>query len=264
MQGHRDLFLVVDAGNSRIKLGLATSGLQISFLEGVAHNRNATAVGLAEEIAARLKGAGVDAKGIDAAFVSSPAQTIEPALKQALWALGFHKVKFVPRDVPVPLKNRYKNPEALGADRLLGAYAAVKLFGVSSAVVVDCGTATTFNCVQDGVFLGGLICPGLETSAKALAGSAAGLFVPDLRRCADLSPIARDTDQALRSGFLLGFAGMIEGVLADIKPLMPPDVVVIGAGGLASTLESVRPLFDKSVKGLVLHGLALVAESSFV
>jgi type III pantothenate kinase len=154
---------------------------------------------------------------------------------------------------------RYQDPRALGADRLVCVAAAKALYG-APALVIDFGTATTFNALdKQGDFVGGAIAPGLAMSAEALHRFTARLPLVELA----LPPraLAANTDDALRSGVVLGYIGLVEGLIGRLRAEMDaPQARVIATGGSAALLaphcasiEIVEPL-------LTLYGLRLLYE----
>jgi type III pantothenate kinase len=165
--------------------------------------------------------------------------------------------------VPIPI--RVDRPADVGADRLVNALAAQRLYG-PPAVVVDLGTATTFDCVAaDGAYVGGAIAPGLELGLEALAARTAKLPRIELR--APERAIGRDTVSAMQSGTIFGYQALAGGLLARIRTeladahgLAPRDVRAILTGGLsaapwAAELEGVDAIDpDLTLKGLaILH-----------
>jgi type III pantothenate kinase len=165
----------------------------------------------------------------------------------------------------VPLPVRTERPDEVGADRLVNALAAARLYG-TPAVVVDLGTATTFDCVgADGAFVGGAIAPGLELGLDALAAGTAKLPRVDLRT--PDRAIGRDTVGAIQAGAVLGHQALVAGLLdrirhelADAAGSAARDVRVILTGGLsaapwAGDLEGVDAIDpDLTLKGLaILH-----------
>ncbi len=156
---------------------------------------------------------------------------------------------------------RYDPPAALGVDRLLGAIAARQAWG-APVVVVDFGTATTFNVVtSDGGFAGGAIAPGVQTAAEALVAAGARLRAVDLGSASDLLLVGRSTEQSLRSGVLHGFAGLVSGLLARIAQQLSergePPAPVVATGGMAGAMVPLLPVC-RLAPGLVLDGLRLV------
>jgi type III pantothenate kinase len=164
-----------------------------------------------------------------------------------------------PEDIPVPLENRYARPHEVGADRLVGAFAARRLFPDSPGIIcVDFGTATTFDCVRDNAYLGGLICPGVLSSANALCARTAklpqvSLEIEETRPTPGLS-----TATSLNHGFIFGFAAMTEGICARLALDMPKPVSVVGIGGFAQSLSQVTSCFDAVRPDLLLDGLRIL------
>ena len=165
----------------------------------------------------------------------------------------------------VPLPVRVDRPGEVGADRLVNALAAARLHG-TPAVVVDFGTATTFDCVAaDGAFVGGAIAPGLELGLEALAARTAKLPRVELR--APDRAIGRDTRRAMQSGTVLGYQALVAGLLARIRRELAdagdvapgrrprdPDRRPVG-GAVGPRLEGVDAIDpDLTLKGLaILH-----------
>jgi type III pantothenate kinase len=152
----------------------------------------------------------------------------------------------------------------VGADRLVNALAAARLYG-TPAVVVDFGTATTFDCVgADGAYIGGAIAPGLELGLEALAARTAKLPRIELR--APDRAIGRDTVSAMQSGTVFGYQALATGLLArirrelaDLSGIEPAAVKTILTGGLsaapwAADLDGV----DAIDPDLTLRGLAIL------
>ena len=163
----------------------------------------------------------------------------------------------------VPLAVRVDRPDEVGADRIVNALAAARLYG-APAVVVDFGTATTFDCVgPDGAYVGGAIAPGLELGLEALATRTARLPRIELRT--PDRAIGRDTVSAMQSGTVFGYQALASGLLARIRAelaegfgVAPADVRAILTGGLsaapwASGVEGVDVIDpDLTLKGLAI------------
>ncbi|GAA3488035.1 type III pantothenate kinase [Streptomyces sp. NPDC087440] len=154
------------------------------------------------------------------------------------------------------------NPKEVGADRIVNAVAAVELYG-GPAVVVDFGTATTFDAVSaKGEYVGGVIAPGIEISVDALGVKGAQLRKIELAR--PRSVIGKNTVEAMQSGIVYGFAGQVDGVVArmarELSPQDPDDVTVIATGGLAPIILGEATAVDEHEPWLTLIGLRLVYE----
>lgn len=154
---------------------------------------------------------------------------------------------------------RYDDPRALGADRLVAAVAAKAKFG-APVIVIDFGTATTFNAVnRAGEYVGGAIAPGLNLAADALHQSTAQL--PRVNLAMPPRAIATNTVHAMQSGILLGYVGMIEGMVARMRgELGEPAARVIATGGLARMLAPQTRAIEAVEPDLILNGLRIVFE----
>lgn len=256
------MLLAIDVGNSNITIGLVRNGVL------AATRRAATPVrSTADEIELLLDGllrlddasfADVDAVACASVVPSITAhvETIAARRERALTlaATGI-----------VPIAVRTERPGEVGADRLVNALAAGRLYG-TPAVVVDFGTATTFDCVaRDGAYVGGAIAPGLELGLEALAARTAKLPRIELR--APDRAIGRDTVSAMQSGTVFGYQALATGLLArirrelaDLDGVAPTDVRAILTGGLSAApwargLEGVDAIDpDLTLKGLaILH-----------
>ncbi|HEY8980347.1 MAG TPA: type III pantothenate kinase [Streptomyces sp.] len=153
------------------------------------------------------------------------------------------------------------NPKEVGADRIVNVVAAVELYG-GPAVVVDFGTATTFEAISArGEYVGGVIAPGIGISAEALGVKGAQLRKVELAR--PRSVIGKNTVEAMRSGIVYGFAGQVDGVVRRIVRELaadPDDVTVIATGGLAPVVLGEVSVIDEHEPWLTLIGLRLVYE----
>jgi type III pantothenate kinase len=154
---------------------------------------------------------------------------------------------------------RIDNPREVGADRLVNAIAAYARFG-RSCVVVDFGTAITYDAVSDqGEYLGGIITPGAEISLDALYERAAKL--PKVEMLEPRALIGKSTVEAIRSGIAFGFAGQVEGIVGRLRQELGEDTPVIATGGLAGVVVPfARATIDEVDDLLTLTGLRLIWE----
>jgi len=151
------------------------------------------------------------------------------------------------------------NPREVGTDRIINAVAAGRLYG-GPAIVVDFGTATTFDAVSaEGAYVGGAIAPGIGISLDALGQRGAQLRKVELAR--PRSVIGKNTVEALQSGALYGFAGQVDGTVRRMAVELaddPDDVAVIATGGLAPLLLGDAETLQHHEPWLTLVGLGLV------
>jgi type III pantothenate kinase len=151
----------------------------------------------------------------------------------------------------------YDNPKDVGADRIANAAAAFAKYG-GPAIVVDFGTATTFDVISaDGEYLGGVISPGLKVSAGALFGRAARL--PKVELMAPRSVIAKSTVESMQAGLILGTASMVDGMVERIVKELG-HVTVIATGGLADLVVEHCVSIQHTEPWLTLEGLRLIFE----
>jgi len=164
----------------------------------------------------------------------------------------------VANDIKTGVKILTDYPAEVGADRILNALATHRLHG-SPAIVVDFGTATTFDAVSaDGDYLGGAIAPGLGIAAEALFSRTAKL--PRIELVAPPKAIGRNSIHAMQSGLVLGYIGLIEGLVTRIRAELGGQAKVIGTGGLAPLLAKETNIIETVDQMLTLEGLRLMYE----
>lgn len=159
-------------------------------------------------------------------------------------------------DVKLGLKVLTVRPEAVGADRLINAVAAHRQYG-GSLIVVDFGTATTFDIVNaDGDYEGGVISPGINLSAEALHKAAA--MLPRVAVTRTLSVIGKDTVPAMQSGLYWGYIGLVEGIVNRVKAEYGEPMTVIATGGLGRVFYRQTPVIDHYDPDLTIRGLVQI------
>lgn len=243
--------LAVDAGNTNLTLGLYDGARLIRRSRIETHpvrpgGRVARAV-------ARLARAGAARAVVFGTVVPALRGPIRAGARAA--GLPFLEVGPGSR---LGLRLAVRTPRSVGADRVLNALAARALYG-APAVVVDFGTATTFDCVSaKGDYLGGAILPGPRLAAKALRLHTAKL--PEVTVAPTRRVIGKDTVECIRAGLYWGYLGMIERVLAEtLKEMREPRAAVVLTGGLAG-LFSGRLRRARHAPDLTLDGLRLAYE----
>jgi type III pantothenate kinase len=158
----------------------------------------------------------------------------------------------------LPLK--VEEPRQVGADRVVKAVAAVELYG-PPLIVVDLGTATTFDCINArGEFVGGAIAPGISTATDALLNRAARLFRVELVRPKEA--IGRDTVSNIQSGVVYGWAGLVDGIVDRLKAEMDGTPRVIATGGHANLIANVAKSINDVNEHLAFEGLRILWERS--
>jgi type III pantothenate kinase len=214
-----------------------------------------------ETLAGGSERGGREAGPAPVAYEGSVVATVVPAhLEMLTTALsGLHRGEplVVGPSIDLGIRIGYERPADLGPDRIADAAAGHAEVG-GAVIVVDLGTATTFNAVTaDGIFLGGAIAPGIGTGADALARAASRLFRPSLTFPERV--IGRTTEESLRSGILHGAVTMIDG-MADLLRAEMGGAVVIATGGFAPLVAPQSRTIDRSDELLTLKGLKLLYE----
>lgn len=250
--------LLLDIGNTNIKFGLADRGGLLRYYSlPSTHNQTSDSLGL--YLLSLLQHAGTAPQDLSAALASSVVPNLNPLLRKACADYLNLRLLFVPDDIPLPLENRYAEPAQVGADRLVGAFAARSLYPEPASIIcVDYGTATTFDCVEGNAYLGGLICPGVLSSASALASRTAKLPTVSLDVDPDGPYPGLSTSASINHGFVFGFVAMTEGLCERLKKRLQGPCFVLGTGGFATSLAAVTTAFDAVRADLLLEGLRLV------
>lgn len=253
--------LFFDVGNTNIKIGLShrQSGLA-SYVLPTPLGTTADQLGL--DLLAILGREGLSPEDLKDILAVSVVPPVDPMLRQACKRFLGRVPLFVPDDIPVPMENRYERPEQVGADRLVAAYAARKFTNNHCVVSVDFGTATTFDVVRGNSYLGGLICPGVLSSARALAHDTAKLPQIDLEPKSLKLTIGRSTVESLNQGLLFGFASLVEGILDRLEADLGEPIAVVATGGFAPQLARVCPAIANVRPELLLDGLRMVYEET--
>lgn len=249
--------LVVDAGNTNTAFGVFRNGGLVAHLR-LSTDRRRTADELAATILPLLAAHELDPKATDGVLVSSVVPPLDVALEQLAFQYFGCPARFVTNDLPVGIDIRYPNPTEIGADRIVNAVAAVAAYG-APVVVVDFGTATTFDVVDaGGAYVGGVIAPGLMISAEALFAHASRLYRINVRRPESL--IGTSTDGAMQSGIYYGYIGQVDGILARLSEALPDLKTVVATGGLARLVAEGSAYIRDVAPRLTIHGLRLIDE----
>jgi type III pantothenate kinase len=194
---------------------------------------------------------------IDKVIVASVVPRATRKLESALKKLKVKPVFILGKNLVVPVKNRYQFPWQVGQDRLVNAFAAIKLYG-SPAIVVDFGTAITFDAISSKQeYLGGMILPGIETSLAALYEKTA--LLPRIKlSSAPKGLIGKNTRDSMLSGVIFGFASLTDGIIKKFKLKLGQRTKVIGTGGNIKFISPHCPEFQAIDINLTLKGLNLI------
>jgi type III pantothenate kinase len=258
------MLLVVDIGNTNVTLGLfpmdqgrPASRLRASWRLSTLHHGTSDEYGM--KILALARHAAVEPAHIRAMAVASVVPPLDPVFQDVGKAYFHLSPLFVGPDIETGVKVLYANPSEVGADRIVNAAAAYDLVK-GACLIVDFGTATTFDCVNSrGDYMGGVIAPGPRMAAEALAQKTAKLpLVGAFRRPS--SVIGKTTMDSLLSGLFYGYAGLTEEILRRLKNEMGGNPVVLATGGLAPLMRSSVKSIKRIEPDLTLQGLRLIWE----
>jgi len=251
------MLLVIDVGNTQTLAGVY-HGDELLHEWRISTERAATADELAADHDQILRLRGGSLASLDEMVVAS----VVPELSAAYGSLA---LKYLQREalmigpgVRTGISLAIDNPHELGADRIVNAVAAHQRHD-GPCIVVDFGTATTFDAVSEaGEYVGGVIAPGIETSLDALASRAARLVKIDL--VAPSRVIGKSTVESMRSGVVYGAVAMVDGIVALMREELGPGTLVIATGGLATLVCRHSLQIDENDPLLTLEGLRLVHE----
>lgn len=250
------MIMVFDVGNTETTVGLF-DGEELRE-----HWRlTTTAARTSDEIRLMIHGlmqaADIDAKVISGSAIGSVVPPVTPVLYEACREMFGGKPVVINGKSKLPIKLKVDEPMTVGADRILNTLAASQIYK-RDTIVVDLGTATTYDCITaEGVFLGGVIQPGVISSAESLFRKTSQLPATELRPPKKV--IGTRTDDCIRGGVLFGAADSITGIVARIKGAWPtPETpYVVGTGGLVEVVAPYCATFDHLEPFLTLRGLAL-------
>jgi type III pantothenate kinase len=257
------VLLVVDIGNSNLTVGLVVDGA-LTGSRRATTPRTATADELEILLAGLLELEGRRIGELDAVAVASVVPLVSEALAAVVERRGITLLEATADTVPIDV--RVQQPSEVGADRLVNALAVQRLYGMP-AIVIDFGTATTFDVVaRDGAYLGGAIAPGLELGLEALAARTAKL--PRIELHMPERAIGNDTESAMRSGAVNGYIGLTRELLerlrtelASTEGVEPSSIRTVVTGGLAGQpWVGEIPGIDAIDLDLTLKGLAILHE----
>lgn len=253
------MLLAVDIGNTNIHFGLwQPNAWRLSWRARTVANK------MPDEYAVLLKNflssAGLSYRAITGVAISSVVPPLTPAFVELFQRYTQLEPLVVTASTPAGVQIAIDQPEQAGADRIVNAAAVVALYG-PPAIVIDFGTATTFDVISGGgAYTGGAIAPGIGIAHDALVSRTARLHKVDLEP--PPSPIGANTIHAMQSGIFWGYVALVEGLVARIKSAMQETqpIQVIATGGLAPLFHRHTAVIDTLAPELTLDGLRIIYE----
>lgn len=247
------MFLGIDIGNTTILLGVYEEDrLLLHGRLGTQKDRGTAFYG--PEILKALSP--IPKEGIRRTLVSSVVPRLDAVFRETLaHYIGVRPLFVDPLSAGMPIK--ILHPEELGADRIVNAVAGYELYG-GPVVVIDFGTATTYDVIsRRGEYLGGLIAPGIEVSARAMWEKAERLYEVEITRPAKV--IGQETSSSMQSGIFYGGLGQMEGIITRIRCELGLEFKVVATGGLAGLVAQDSDLVDEINPYLTLEGLRIIS-----
>ena len=263
------MLLTIDIGNTAVTIGVFRDGITgetdangaspverlVTTLRFATDSRR-----LADEYGIMLKNLlefrGIATNNVTAACICSVVPPLTGMFEDVCQRFFGVEPLLVSSQIDLGMPIKYDTPRDVGADRIVDAVAAVKLYG-APAIVVDLGTATVLDAVsRDGEYLGGAITPGINVSVDALYHNTSLLRRVEL--VAPPTAVGRNTTAALQSGIVLGYAGLVSTMVERFKAEIGEDASVVGTGGLVTVIADHAPVFDHINQELTLVGLDLI------
>ncbi len=253
------MLLVVDVGNSHTVLGLF-EGEELRAHWRLVTSVHRTADEIRVFIGALLQQSGIDPRAVRGCCISSVVPPLNRCLDEVCRGMFGAAPVMVGPGIRTGIVLQVENPKEVGADRIANAVGAVATYP-GPLILVDFGTATTFDAVSDrGEYRGGVIVPGIEASADALFERCAKLPRVEISR--PPSVIGRDTVSNIRSGLTYGYADLVDGLIARMIQEMGGRPTVVATGGLAAIIAEIAQRIDHVDPLLTLRGLRLLFEKN--
>jgi type III pantothenate kinase len=252
------VLLTVDIGNTNVVVGLF-EGQQLKAHWRLQTVRQKLADEWGLQLLTIMRHSGYPPARVTGAIIASVVPSLTSVFTEMFEVYFSVEALRVEPGLKTGINLRYEDPRQLGADRLVNVVATWQLYG-GPAIIVDCGTATKFEALAStGEYLGGAIAPGLRIGAEALFQSASRLFGVEL--VPPQQAIGRNIPHSLQAGIMLGYTGLVQGMLRRFRAEMKESgpVKVVATGGLASLIaQDAAGLFDVLDPELTLRGLQLL------
>jgi type III pantothenate kinase len=259
------MLLVIDIGNTNVHMGLwSANSWKLNWRARTVTDK------MPDEYAVLLRNflnsADIGWKAITGVVIGSVVPPLTASFSELVQRYLSMEPIIVTHKLDTGVKIAIDQPEQAGADRIINAAAVVALYG-GPAIVIDFGTATTFDVVSaDGAYCGGAISPGIGVAHDALVSRAARLHKVDLQPPPD--PIGGNTIHAMQSGIFWGYVSLVEGLVTRIKTSMVKNgyapteeaIQVIGTGGLSALFQAHSDCIHKIAPELTLDGLRIIYE----
>lgn len=251
------MLLVVDIGNTNVVLGLY-DGTRLLHTFRISSSRTRTADEYGVMLYQLAQQRKIDVTAVEGTIVASVVPPLTETMSNALRTTFAREPLVVGPGLKTGMSILYENPREVGADRIVNAVAAYERVK-GPLIVVDFGTATTFDCVSAaGEYLGGVIVPGILVSLDGLLARAAKLTRIEVAEPPRV--LGRNTTHALQSGIIFGYASMVDGLIERLSAELGVKMAVFGTGGLAPLVAKHTKSIEEVCPELTLEGLRLIYE----
>lgn len=251
------LLLAIDVGNTNMVIGVyrAEKLLQHWRME-TKKERTADEFGIFfKEL---FQFAGLNFNDVGSIVISNVVPPMEFSLQRMCQRYFELKPRFVTAAMKLPVKIGYRNPQEVGADRIVNAVAGIYKYG-TPLIIVDFGTATTFDFIaKNKTYKGGCICPGIAISNEALFQHASKLPRVEIKR--PRSIVGRNTIESIQAGIFYGYVGMVDEIVRRMKKETGSRCKVVATGGFLSLITEASQTIDVADSFLTLEGLRLISE----
>lgn len=254
------MLFTINVGNTNILLGVY-EGKKLLMHWRLGTDRERTSDEFGAYFMSFFNNEKLDISKVEAVIIASVVPPIMYSLEHSIRKYFKKEPIIIGPGIKTGINIKYENPRELGADRIVNAVAAYEIYG-GPVIVVDFGTATTFNAVSSkGEFLGGAICPGIKISAAALTQKTAKL--PKVELSKPESVIGRNTSAGMQAGLFYGYVGQVNYIVNRMKKEMKEtDVKVIATGGLARLISGETESIDEINGLLILEGLRIIYDKN--
>ncbi len=249
------MLLAIDVGNTSITFGVFDNEVLITSFN-IKTSKNSTIEQFHSNLFNKLSEKSLDSNRITASIISSVVPELKDVLADTVknvTGLDPIEVSHTSRtDMPI----LYDFPEEVGADRIVNSVAAFNIFKTST-IVVDFGTATTFDCVSaDGEYMGGAIAPGIKISSDALSQHTSKLPEVSIKKPENI--IGRNTVESMQAGIFYGYVSLVDGMIGRLKNSMDTEPAVVSTGGFSEIITEESEMIQHADKYLTLKGLNIL------
>jgi type III pantothenate kinase len=253
------MLLVIDVGNTNMVMGIYQEEKLIKNWR-IRTERKATEDEFNVITTSLFSIGGIDTRDIQRTIISCVVPPMVTILDSFCQKYLGHAPQWVDARSYTRMPILINNPSELGADRIVNSVAAYRKYK-KSLIIIDFGTATTFDVVSEkGEYLGGAISPGITIASEALFREASKLPRVEIFEQPD-NVVGKDTNSSIKSGIIFGYAGLVDGIVGRMKEQMETVPMVLATGGLAPLMANVARTIEKVDDSLTLEGLRIISET---